>query len=424
MRQVSEKGPAAGTGSMAERLARVPTLQSLAYPGYRLLWAGVICTGMTFGMEQVALAWFVYQASDSPLLVGALQGVRTIPMLIFSPLGGVMADRFDRRRLMMLSNLLTGACALTLGLLMLTGQAQLWHVFTLSGLTGAAFAFSIPPRQALMPNLVERRHLMNAVALQILGFQLTGVVAPTIAGLMVARFNTGAVFLVNTVLFALVVLLTSRIRPPAQAGPATGSMLAHFGEGLRYVAREPTLRTVLVLGSFAVVFGMPVVTLLPVFARDLFQVGATGLGYMNSALGVGAFIATATVASMGNLSRRGWLLIGACFGLGLGLVLFGLSPWLPGGLALGIIALMVVGAGQFTYVTTMDTIIQLTAPDHLRGRVMSVVSLTFGATPLGNIMAGAIASARTAPVAVWSLSAVVLGAGLYSAAFVRRLRKV
>jgi MFS family permease len=345
-------------------------------------------------------------------------------MLIFSPLGGVLADRLDRRRMMMVCNSFTGTFALILGLLLVTGHAQLWQVFALSGLTGAAFALSNPPRQALLANLVERRSLMNAVALQILAFQLTGVVAPSIGGVVVARFNAGVVFLVNASLFALVVLFTSRIRPPEQqAAPAT-SMFVHFKEGLSYVAREPALRTVLLLGFFTLVFGMPVVVLLPVFARDLFQVGATGLGFMMSALGAGAFIATATVASLGNMPRRGWVLIGACLGLGLGLVLFGLTPWLPGSVALGIVALMMVGAGQFTFVTTMDTIIQLTAPDNLRGRAMSVVSLLFGSTPLGNLLAGAIAGATTAPVAVWSLSSVVLGAGLFSAAFVRRLRKV
>ncbi|MSQ33078.1 MAG: MFS transporter [Dehalococcoidia bacterium] len=425
MAPATEDIQASPLARVGERLGRVRTLQSLTYRNYRYLWAGVICTGITFGMEFVALAWYVYQATDSPLLVGALQGVRIAPMLIFGPLGGVLADRFDRRRLMILANTITGACALILGLLLVTGEARLWHVFLLSALTGAAFAFGIPPRQALLPNLVERRHLMNAVALQIMAFQLTAVVAPAIAGVMVERLNTGAVFLVNAGLFALVVLFTTRVRLPAQQpAPTTESMFAHFGQGLSYVAREPTMRTVLALGFFVVVFGMPVTTLLPVFARDLFQVGSSGLGYMNSALGLGAFIATATVASLGNLPRRGWVLIGGCLGLGLGLLLFGFSPLLPGGLALGIIALMLAGAGQFTFVATMDVIIQLGVPDHLRGRVMSIVSLTFGMTPLGNLLAGAVAGVSTASMAAWSLSAVVLSAGAYSMAFVKRLRSV
>jgi MFS family permease len=415
--------------AVAERLGRVRTFQSLAYPNFRLLWGSIICTGVAFGMDQVALGWLVYQDTDSPLMVGAVQGVRMVPFLVFGPLGGVLADRLDRRRLMLVSNVLTAAFALVLGMLAATNRAQLWQVFVLTSLIGMSFSFSLPVRQALIPSLVSRGHLMNAVALQSTGFQLTSVVAPAVAGLLIGAFNPGAVFLANAVLYALVAILVARIKVPPRtdveaAEARRESMVANVKQGFAYAAREPVVRTVLLLAMLPVVFGWPVMTLLPVFARDIFHIGASGLGYRNSALGAGALASTVTLASLGNVSRRGWLLMGSCLLMGTGLILLGLTPRWPAGLAFAFIMLTLIGAGRMAFQALLSTIVQLTVPDHLRGRVMSIVTLDLGLTPLGNLLAGAIASASTAGTAVMALGSVVTAGGLYVVAFVRRLRTV
>lgn len=407
------------------RLGSVKTFQSLSYPDYRLLWLSIICTGVAFSMEQVALGWYVYQSTDSPWLVGAVQGVRTLPFLLAAPLGGVLADRLERQRLMVLSAGITAVFALVLGVLIVSGAARLWSVFLLTSLTGMAFSFSIPVRQSLIPRLVERKHLMNAVALQSTGFQLTNVAAPAVAGLLLHFFSAGAVFLANAALYSLVALIVLRIRAPANDGAARReSMLSNLQQGFLYVAKEPTIRTLLLLGFFPVVFGWPVITLMPIFARDVFHIGPAGLGYMNAAAGVGAVLATVVLASLGNYRGRGWLLMWSCLLLGVAVVLFALTPGWPAALALALLCLLAVGAGRMAFMTLMNTVIQVSVPDHLLGRVMSLVAMNFGMTTIGSLLAGAIASAVNATAAVLMLGALVVAAGLYALLFLRGLRSV
>src|SRR3990170_174160 len=365
------------------------TFRSLRYHNYRSIWFGIVFGSLGQWMEQVALGWLVYELTGSPLQLSLVIGARSLPLLLFGPFGGVAADRFDRRRILLASQAIVMILAFIVAMLTLTGRAQVWQLALISFLGGWAWAFNIPARQSLIPNVVPEGEVMNAVALQASGFQMTAIVGPSIAGLLIAVVDAGGVFLVNSALFVLVLFATWQLRLPPKA--PDGEVLSvgrSMLEGFRFVRSDRTIFTALLLALFPTVFGLPVVAMMPVFARDVLHVGAQGLGYLNSALGVGAIIATLTIASMGDLSRKGRLLILACFSLGCFLVLFSQSRWLV--LSLG--ALLFVGGSRMSFMALTNTSIQLSVPDQYRGRVMSLLALDFGLTPLGTLLAGTIAT--------------------------------
>lgn len=385
------------------------TFRSLRYHNYRSIWFGIVFGSLGQWMEQVALGWLVYELTESPFLLSVVVGARSVPLLLFGPFGGVAADRFDRRRMLLISQAIVMVLAFIIALLTITGRVQVWHLALISFLGGCAWSFNIPARQSLVPNVVPRGEVMNAVALQSSGFQMTAIIGPTVAGLLIAIIGAGGVFLVNSALFVFVLFATWQLRLSAKE--VDGEVLSvgrSLLEGLKFVRSDRIIFTALLLALFPTVFGLPVVAMMPVFARDVLRIGAQGLGYLNSALGVGAIVATLSIASIANVSRKGRVLIVACTTLGCFLMLFSQSRWVP----LSLVALLFVGASRMGFMALINTAIQLTVPDQYRGRVMSLLALDFGLTPLGTLLAGTIATYWGVQVAITLFGLICATAGV------------
>ena len=373
------------------------TFRSLRRRDFRLLWIGTLFSGGGFWVQQTTLGWLAYALTGPGVMLGAVNGARSIPLLFFGPFAGVAADRFDRRTLMLVTQGINVVACAAFATVIVTGHLQVWHLFAVTIVTGIAWAFNMPVRQSVIPSLLPREDLMNAVARSAAAFNASRIVGPTIAGLMIAAIGPGENFYLQAAAYFVVALMIVQMRiPPVARASKSVSVLGNLREGAVFIWRHPTLRTQMILALAPVVIGLPYVSLMPIFASDVLQVGPEGFGLLMSAPGIGAVIGTLTLASLGNVQRKGLVLLGAILALGASLMLFSLSRWFP----LSFLLLMVTGAVQMVYFTTNQTVIQLTAPEELRGRVLGVYMLNQGLLPLGSLFAGALADLFGAPAAV------------------------
>ncbi len=379
------------------------TFTALRYPGYRYLWLGTLLTSAGVWMEQLALGWLVYTMTDSPFMTGAIIGVRALPFLFFGPLGGVVADRVEPKKLIMVTQLGVSLLYGVLALILFLGAAEVWHLFAFTIAVSITWSFNQPVRQTLMPLLVPREGLTNAIALQSVGFNFTQLIGPAVGGLMLAGFGGGqmggAVTFGSVAVVWLFVLWTTKLIPiPPEAVPQRkSSNLTHdLLEGIRYVRRDPVVRSLIITALVPMIFGLSYTGLMPVFARDVFGRDATGLGQLTIATGLGSFASGLLLASMGSMGRKGVLLLGA--GAALGLTLVGFSFARDYNLAL---ALMVcVGLFSMAFLVLNNTTIQLATPQQFRGRVMSIYMLNRGLMPIGSFALGALAEVFGAPSAL------------------------
>jgi MFS family permease len=393
----------------AERTSALPgaaLLRSLQHRDFRLLWIGILFMGAGQWIQQVTLGWLLYSMTGSSLLLGALNGVRTVPFLIAGPFAGVAADRFDRRKLLVMTQGLLVGATLVMGTLVAAGRAEPWHLFAFTLVSGIGWAFNQPLRQSLVPALVPRDDLMNAVALSSAGFNLTKIVGPAIGGLLIAWFGPGGNFFVQASAYGLVMITLLQIsaQPPRDSF-THGSVFVDLRDGLRYVRRNPTVRALLFASLVMNVLAVPYLALMPVFQQDVLHVGAEGLGLLLGAPGVGAVVATLILAGLsGKPRRRGRLLLIGLSLLGASLILFAAAPSFP----LALAALVLVGATQIWCLTSSMTLLHLLVPDELRGRVMSLAMLDRGLVPLGSLFAGALAQRFGAPLTVQLMGAAVI----------------
>jgi MFS family permease len=397
------------------------TFRSLAYRDFRLLIAGQMTTSSAQWMEQVARGWLVYDMTGSPLLLGAVQATRAVPLLIFGLLGGVLADRLDRKRQMILSQNANVVLNLVLAVLVLSGRVQAWHIFLTAALAGCVMAFQQPARQSLIPDLVDRRDLMNAIAVNSGVLNTTRTVGPMVAGLLVAAIGVGGCYLVQAGLFLLASVWTAQIAvPEREQGQGKQSLWGSFAEGMSYVRSNRVVLTLLLLALVPIILAQPYSALVPVFARDVFAIGAFGQGLLLSAPGVGAVIGAFAVARLSDSRWASALLLLGVIVFGLGLIAFALSPWLTG--ALG--ALFVVGIASTSYRAVNQTMLQAHTEDGYRGRVMSVYLLDRGLAPLGSLLAGGLAAAFGAPDAVVIMGLLTAIFGVLIALWVPRIRNL
>jgi predicted MFS family arabinose efflux permease len=287
--------------------------------------------------------------------------------------------------------------------LIVTGHLEVWHIFAFTALAGVGWAFNMPVRQSVVPNLVPRSDLMNALALNAAGFNASRIIGPTVAGLMIATLGAGENFYLQAAAYLGVTIMVVQVNIPAARRATKHSVLANLAEGARFIWTHPTLRSQMILALVPTVVALPYNALLPIFASDVLGVGPEGFGLLSAAPGVGAVIGTLTVASLTSSKRRGLLLVGTVIALGLLLVLFSFSR----SFVLSLAELVVIGAAQMVYMTTNQTLIQLATPDELRGRVMGVYMLNQGLLPLGSLLAGALASLFGAPTAVLMMGSAV-----------------
>lgn len=389
---------------------RLATFRSLRHRNYRLLWIGTLFSSSGQWIQQTSLGWLTYDLTGSAFLLGTVNGFRALPLLFLGPVGGVAADRFDKKRLMLTTQAFMVVISVVFATLIVTGHVRIWHVFAFTLLSGVGWAFNMPVRQSIVPNLVPREDMMNAMALNSAAFNVTRIVGPTIAGLMIAKMGPGENFFVQSAMYIGVSITIAQLALPQMKTATNRSMRGGLAEGAKYVWHHPTLRTQMLLALVPVVIALPYVSLLPIVAKENLGKGAGGFGVLMSAPGIGAVASTLLLATLGDIQRKGALLLAAIFAFGITLVAFAASVSVLRSYPLAIVLLVVAGACQMVFMTTNQTVMQLTTPDEFRGRVMGLFMLNQGLLPLGSMFGGTLAqftNAQTA-LAVMGLSVTLL----------------
>ncbi len=379
-------------------------LRALKHRNFRLFFAGQLVSLVGTWMQTVSQAWLVYRLTNSAVLLGFVGFASQIPVFLLAPVGGTIADRAHRRRVVVATQAASMVLALALAVLTLTGAVKVWHIFVLAALLGVVNAVDIPARQAFVVEMVGRDDLMNAIALNSSMFNGARIVGPAVAGILVASIGEGWCFLANGLSYIAVIAGLLAMRVPASAASGkVSSTLEHMAEGFRFVARTAPVKALLLLLGVISFVGMPYAVLMPVFAERILHRGASGLGILMGASGVGALAGSLALAARRGILGLGTWVAFAAGGFGVSLALFAASKtfWLS-------VALLVpVGFTMMLEMASSNTLIQAMVPDSLRGRVMALYSMMFmGMAPLGSLAAGWLAERIGAP------EAVALGGGL------------
>src|ERR1700723_2348892 len=381
-------------------------MRALRHRNFQLFFSGQLISLIGAWSEEVAQSLLVFRLAGSALLLGSVGFASQIPVFLFAPLGGITADRCNRRHIVIGTQVASLLLAFVLAVLTLSGKIQVWHVFVLASLLGVVNAFDIPGRQSFLVDMVGKEDLMNAIALNSSMFNGARVIGPAIAGILVAKIGEGWCFFANAVSYIAVIigLLMMRVQSPARASMA--SPFDHMMEGFRFVNRAAPIRALLMLLGLVSLVEMPYVVLMPIFADKILHGGARGLGILMGATGVGALFGALTLAAKTGVKGLGRWVTLSCAGLGVSLFCFSFST----SLWLSVALLLPAGYSMMLQMACSNTLIQTMVPDQLRGRVMSVYSMMFmGMAPIGALLGGALADRLGAQV-------TVAGGGLASVA--------
>lgn len=395
--------------------------RSLRHRNFQLFFSGQLISLTGTWMQTVAQSWLVYRLTGSGLLLGGVGFASQIPVFLFAPLGGIVADRSNRKHVVIGTQVASMLLAFVLAALTLTHTVQVWHIFVLAALLGVVNAFDIPGRQSFLVDMVGKDDLMNAIALNSSMFNGARVVGPAVAGILVARLGEGWCFFANGASYIAVIagLLLMNVHAPARVSAKT-SPFDHMIEGFQFVNRTAPIRALMILLGIVSVTGMPYVVLMPIFADKILRgggqelasligshdLGAVRLGILMGAAGVGALLGALTLAvrtGVKGLSK--WITV-CCAGFGVSLMLFALSKsfWLS------VFLLLPVGYFIMLQMSSSNTLIQVMVPDELRGRTMAVYSMMFmGMAPIGALLGGALSDRLGAPltVAIGGLASVL-----------------
>jgi MFS family permease len=385
---------------------RLHTFSSLRHLDFRYLCAGTFLMSAGQWIQQVTLGWLVYEITGNSILLGMLNGLRALPFLVTGPLAGVAADRMDRQKLMLHTQYVLIVSALIMGGLVASEHLKVWHIFVFTLITGIAWTFSEPVRQSLIPSVVPKAEVANAIALNSGGFNLMKIIGPAAGGAMIAVFGVAGNFLMQGLAFAGVLVMVYLMHvPPTPVEARRSSALSNLKEGFSYVWSTPAVLALMILAYVPRVFAVPYQTLMPVFQKDVLGVGPEGLGLLMAAPGVGAVLSVLVLASLTNrVKRQGLLLVGSIVILGAFLILFSqiTSFWLS------LVVLVAVGGFQMLFLASTNTMLMLIVPDELRGRVMSLYMLDRGLMPAGALFAGVVAHFIGGPLTVAIMGAIVI----------------
>ncbi|MGI9147189.1 MAG: MFS transporter [Chloroflexota bacterium] len=359
-------------------------LQSLRHSNYRLLWFGTVISSSGDWMDQIALNWLVYQLSGSAVQLALLNLARLAPIFVFTLIGGVIADRMERRRLLFTTQAAAMVLAVVLATLTITGLVQIWMVIIIAVGRGIVLSFNQPARQSLISELVPREDLKNAIALNSATLNLTRVLGPTLGGVLIATVGVAGAFFLNALTLLAVLYALTRMRFPGRLARKQTSMLADLAGGLSYLRQRPTLRTLVLLALLPMVLGMPYMTMLTIFASDVLKVGGGGLGLLTACSGIGAVAGALWVAANAERMRLGQVMFFGLIGFGATLVVFSVSSWFW----LSVVALVAVGATQQIYMASNNALIQTNVEEEFRGRIVSTLFLNRSMVPLGTVLAG------------------------------------
>lgn len=394
---------------------------SLRHQQFRWLYASNIAFFFAMNGQFLVRSILAYDLTGSKLALGVINLMVAIPMLVVSPFGGVVADRVERRGLIMTGQALLLCNEMVVLVLLLTGNLHFWHLLVVVFFMGCLFPFIMPARQAIVANIVGRQGLSNAMALQMGGMNAARVVGPVLAGSIVALTSVNWVYIMAVVLYGAALLSMSRVsKSPPPEGAGQKPVLRELAGGLSYVAGDAPVRALMIISIVPILLAMPFQSLLVVFAEDVWDVGDAGLGLLQAFAGVGGIAGSFYVAWAGESDTKLRLMMSSLLAFAGTLFLFAFSPWFL--LALPLVLVADVFANVFN--TTNGTLIQVLIPDEVRGRVMSLMMMTFGLTPLGTLPVSAVAEAFGVRVAVASASIATAVLALVILVASRALRRI
>jgi predicted MFS family arabinose efflux permease len=400
--------------------------RALSYRNFRLFWMGAFLSNIGTWMQAVAQGWLVLQLTNSPFWLGLDAFMATAPGFVFTLVGGVFADRIDRRRLLLYTQVVAGLAALALAALVATSVVNRWMVLGFSFVTGCCMSLASPSYLALTYDLVGREDLANAIAMNSTQFQLSRVVGPALAGVAFRVFGLAGCFFANGLSFIAVVaaLWMVQMERRSNAGAPQEKQRAIWRdvvEGLSYVRNRPRVSSLLLLAAVNSFFGAPYFSLVPIYARDIFHLGETGLALMMGTAGGGAFFAALLVAYLGDFRRKGWFVLSGAILFGICITGFAVSARLIWSLMF----LFGLGFALVCSIAITNTLLQKLVTDQMRGRVMSMFMLSFiGTMPIGTLLAGT-ASNHFGPQRTLAVGGIVITmVGISVFIFNRRLREL
>jgi MFS family permease len=402
---LAEAAPAQAAAPPTARTIK-RTLVAFTYRDFRVQWIGACTSSIGTWMQIVAQNWLIVSLTNSPFFLGLDAFLQQLPIILFSLIGGVFADRYDRRRTLIFSQVIQMATSGALALLMYLQMVEIWHVLVLSFVTGCAQSFGGPAYQSLIPSLVDKKDLPNAVALNSIQFNVARVLGPLAFGVILGAFQKygysepqamNACFLLNSLSFLVVIntLMMLRVKhiPPATAG----KMQDELKSGLNYVRHHGSLAALIVLAAATTFLGFALLTFLPIFAKQIFLRGANTFSHLMAFSGAGSIVGALVVAWLGKFPKMGWtaLIVQAIYGLLIIAFAVSRTLWLSD------LLLFFTGAALMIVFSTVTSLVQMIAPNEMRGRVMSIYMLAFrGGMPLGSLVSGWLATFIGAPMVI------------------------
>ena len=380
---------------------------ALRHRNYLLLWCGTLLSNTGDKIDQLALNWLVFEMTGSAYYLALVNICRGLPIVIFTLIGGAFADRAERRSMMVVTQTCAMILALLLAILVATGGAGIWMVMMVAVARGTVFAFNLPTRQSLISELVPRQDLANAIALNSLTMNTTKVLGPALAGVIIASFGTAVCFFINGLSFVVVLATLLAMRFPeaqvviSETRPGIASSIL---EGLVFVRQDKVVLMLLLVAMVPTFFGQPVVTLLVLYVHEVFLVGAEGLGLLTACTAAGSVIGAFVLAARSRQTIRGFAMMVWLVLFGVALFVFGLNTVY----AIAPLILIVAGVAQVSYTASNNTLLQLRLPDHLRGRVLSIMLLNRALVPFGAAAAAGLAAMVGAPLAMVTFGAIIV----------------
>ena len=372
---------------------------ALHHRSFRLLWLGLAISIAGSQMQIWALLWHVRILTDQPIALGGIGLARILPIIVFSLIGGAVADTANRRTVLFITQSVMALGALALAWLTYRGQISLWQIYALTAIQATALAFDLPARQALVPNLVPAKDLSNAFSMQAIAFQVGSIVGPALSGLVIAYGGQYYTYLINAVSFLAVIGALLLIGPIPQRTRGSGRVQVKYAdivEGVKFILGQPVILSSMLLDFFATFFSSAN-TLMPIFARDILHVGVVEYGWLSAAQSIGAMAAATIISQLKEIRHQGRTLLLSVVAFGISTIMFGLSRTFFG----AVIALIFIGASDSVSAIIRNTIRQLQTPDYIRGRMTSINQIFFlGGPQLGEVEAGLVAQLFGAPAAV------------------------
>tara|TARA_Y100001001_G_scaffold161422_1_gene185818 strand:+ start:3565 stop:4848 length:1284 start_codon:yes stop_codon:yes gene_type:complete len=375
------------TPSKKRRFSNI--LDALSYRDFRWLWIGSFVSFMAMNMQMITRSWLILRVTDdSPLALTLVTLTFALPMTVVAPFAGALADRFSRKKLIVFSQIGSGILTLILGTLDLTGIVTFWHIMVIGIFNGSLMSINMPSRQAIISDIVPDSKLMNAISLSNSSMNLTRVAGPALAGFLILLLDTAGVFFVISIIYAFAAVTIGMVHYAPNRVAKTGKNVGRdVGDGIRYAFANPVLRGLFIMSFIPVLFGFSYMVLVPAWAREALAIESDGLGILLMLMGIGATIGTLLLSVMGNIPRRGMVMLCASLAWGVALAVFAQVT----SFSIAVPFLIFIGFTSSMYMSLNMTMVQLKADPEMRGRTMSISMMTFGMMPLSAVPFGTLA---------------------------------